>query len=736
MKLLLFLIVLILFLIVLILLRVFIIHKENEETKKNLYKYLENFVKDVDRYNSIYPRKVITIPVYYINMDKSTDRNEWMKKQLLNVERSYRVPAVNGYKIKNKKHDMVDGIEFYNQFELTLPEIGCTLSHLKAIQMAYENGEEMVIIMEDDIYIDMINLLDYRLETLVENAPKDWEIIKLVNNSTLIGSASVYKNHSYIMYDGKPAYSAGAYVINRKGMKTLLDVCGTNPYHLSNQKSGETDSFLWEVSNRVYILEPSVVTHINTELSSTIHDDHTVGHLYASKRIIEKYKNNFSRSISESNLKILNLIIYNENEEHERLMKKELEIYLEKFPNVIFYFIAYRNQNEDIMNENNCIYLKGKEGFIPQVLDKTIIALEYCCFVLKIKFDFFVRSNVSSILNFDNFPIFELSFDKCYSSCFMLKLEWLDPKFGINEKNFNKLKGTKFASGTNIIMSRDVVNYLLENKSQIDRTIIDDVSIGFTLQKFVKEIKRSFSENKIDKNVFVIRNKSLNRYDDVLRMKKMNKNVIRSEKCLIISANFGSIDTNNLISDMILYDDSCPFPKKDLSNRLRAKYFRMCSHQIHPSIPYFIWVDSSIVLKEGIIDWMMNQLGDYDAIFFKHSKRSSIEDEKDFVVKRINEKYIKVRYGDDNMEEQVQEYLNEGFPDNLLIESGLFLRRNTEKVNRAFENWFIEQLKWSLQDQLSLPYILWKHNINFKLITEYDVYNGPFHKHMGHKIED
>jgi hypothetical protein len=95
----------------------------------------------------------------------------------------------------------------------------------------------------------------------------------------------------------------------------------------------------------------------------------------------------------------------------------------------------------------------------------------------------------------------------------------------------------------------------------------------------------------------------------------------------------------------------------------------------------------------------------------------------------LNKRYINY-----DLNAQVESYLKEGFPDkDGLIEAGLFLRKNTENVNKAFDHWFIEQVKWSIQDQLSLPYILWKHKINYKIITDYTVYNGPFHKYIGHK---
>ena len=232
--------------------------------------------------------------------------------------------------------------------------------------------------------------------------------------------------------------------------------------------------------------------------------------------------------IKDTNLKILNLIIYNENEEYERQMKVELENYLKQFENnVLFYFIAYRETQKDyIIVENNCIYIKGKEGFVPQVLDKTIIALEYCIKYLNINFDFFVRSNISSVINFNLFPISKLGFTNVYSGSNKQTLDWLDPNFGINSENIHKLKGTVYAQGTSIILSKNVCDYLLYNKNNLDRSIIDDVSIGILLSKkfnFIdfKQPKKHII-NDIDKDAFVIRNKSENRYDDISRINKIN----------------------------------------------------------------------------------------------------------------------------------------------------------------------------------------------------------------------
>jgi hypothetical protein len=75
-------------------------------------------------------------------------------------------------------------------------------------------------------------------------------------------------------------------------------------------------------------------------------------------------------------------------------------------------------------------------------------------------------------------------------------------------------------------MSRDVAEYLIKHQDKLDRTLIDDVSIGFLLSTQFNTIdlkkKNKFVVNKIENDAFVIRNKSENRYDDISRISKIN----------------------------------------------------------------------------------------------------------------------------------------------------------------------------------------------------------------------
>jgi len=160
----------------------------------------------------------------------------------------------------------------------------------------------------------------------------------------------------------------------------------------------------------------------------------------------------------------------------------------------------------------------------------------------------------------------------------------------------------------------------------------------------------------------------------------------------------------------------------------------MCAHMLHPNYTALVWADGAFKLQPGFVEWIIGYLADADAAFIRHPVRSSISEEMDFVYSNLAQDYVRARYNSEPMREQVTAYLQDGFVPKAapLIAAGLFIRRNSDKVNRAFEHWYIENTKWTIQDQLSLPYIIWKHNLRVKYIPGSFLYQGPFHLHTGH----
>lgn len=160
----------------------------------------------------------------------------------------------------------------------------------------------------------------------------------------------------------------------------------------------------------------------------------------------------------------------------------------------------------------------------------------------------------------------------------------------------------------------------------------------------------------------------------------------------------------------------------------------MLTHTLHPNYTALIWADGAFQLQPGFVEWMIGHLGDADAAFFLHPDRTTITDEMEYVYSTLETPYVKVRYSGEPMREQVQSYLHDGLvaKDAPLLAGGLFIRRNNDKVNRAFDHWYIENTKWSIQDQLSLPYVIQKHSLQVNHIPGNLLFKGPFHVHVGH----
>jgi GR25 family glycosyltransferase involved in LPS biosynthesis len=153
----------------------------------------------------------IDIPVYYINMDKSVERNESMQEQ-------FRILGIQGTRIPGVIADV------NNPFDsrLTQSEEGCTLAHLNAIRTAYDNGDEYALILEDDTSLLLSPLWKQTLSSLIENdAPKDWTIINMTPNKPPCSTGP----SPFVKFNEDSAgCSTGSYIINRIGMHTLLQI--------------------------------------------------------------------------------------------------------------------------------------------------------------------------------------------------------------------------------------------------------------------------------------------------------------------------------------------------------------------------------------------------------------------------------------------------------------------------------------------------------------------------------
>jgi len=126
-----------------------------------------------------------------------------------------------------------------------------------------------------------------------------------------------------------------------------------------------------------------------------------------------------------------------------------------------------------------------------------------------------------------------------------------------------------------------------------------------------------------------------------------------------------------------------------------------------PDAVISVWLDSNIKLLIDKELFVKEFLGDSDIGVFKHPERNTVVDEVETI--RIHKKYAY-----DRSRKQFDKYKSLGFKDNQgLYECGVLVIRHSKKTKAFCEDWW-KEVQDNPRDQVSLPYILSKHNIKLK----------------------
>lgn len=203
--------------------------------------------------------------------------------------------------------------------------------------------------------------------------------------------------------------------------------------------------------------------------------------------ITNKMKDKFAPiSKPERKFNILNLILFsNENCFYREYYLKIVELqkeYMKSYKsnnNITFYFYCYKEDlQEEYMIEDDVIYIKGAETYVPGILEKTIKAFEI---TKNMEYDFLLRSNISTVIDYSKLDdiLYKIPDDVIYAGGSCRLLTWLDPDYGIH-----KVYNIPFILGTSIILKREGVHKLINNKNVLSETIIDDVAIGLFFNHF------------------------------------------------------------------------------------------------------------------------------------------------------------------------------------------------------------------------------------------------------------
>jgi len=160
--------------------------------------------------------------IYVINLDRDTERMVSIHANLVRLGLSYeRLPAVMGKDVPDWEK-LVDLSAYAWRNRLDMPragEVGCTLSHLKAMETFLQTNAPWCVILEDDV--EVLPACADVLRSLAEK--DDWDLVKLFNfhSGMPVKKRALAGGHHLVSHLTRTTSSA-AYVVNRRAAETLL----------------------------------------------------------------------------------------------------------------------------------------------------------------------------------------------------------------------------------------------------------------------------------------------------------------------------------------------------------------------------------------------------------------------------------------------------------------------------------------------------------------------------------
>ena len=206
--------------------------------------------------------------IYVINLDRDAERMASIRANLEALGLAFeRLPAVMGKDVPEWEK-LVDLPAYAWRNRLDSPragEVGCYLSHLKAMETFLRTDAPWCVILEDDVEV-----LPACAEVLRSLAEKDdWDLVKLFNfhSGMPVTKRALAGGHRLVAHLTRTTSSA-AYVVNRRAAETLLK--SMRP--ISEQVDHALDR-PWETGLRTRGIRPMPVV-----LAPVAHTTSTIGY--------------------------------------------------------------------------------------------------------------------------------------------------------------------------------------------------------------------------------------------------------------------------------------------------------------------------------------------------------------------------------------------------------------------------------------------------------------------------
>jgi len=213
---------------------------------------------------------------FWINIDKNVKRKEFMSNQFQNNNiEHFRVSAITPDDFdKVLAHDRPLTCKYPGCITCEY-EFACLCSHIKAMQEGLKSGDDVFVIMEDDIQMPFV--IDYN--NLVADMPKDTEILQMLvlyGNTILQFFKLFLKTQRKFCKWQYMLPSTGMYLITRKGAQKLVNMFYNEDKQMYDFHSSPyqivADVLLYETATTYATTVP--YGYPNPDMGSEIHPGH------------------------------------------------------------------------------------------------------------------------------------------------------------------------------------------------------------------------------------------------------------------------------------------------------------------------------------------------------------------------------------------------------------------------------------------------------------------------------
>lgn len=152
-----------------------------------------------------------------------------------------------------------------------------------------------------------------------------------------------------------------------------------------------------------------------------------------------------------------------------------------------------------------------------------------------------------------------------------------------------------------------------------------------------------------------------------------------------------------------------PLPWVEKDARLTARRLKLFPHLLFPGHGESLWLDGSKRIRRDISALWGEALDGAHMATFGHPYRRCLYEE-------IQDCLQNGRDRAEALQAQQEDYRRQGMPAGMgLFETSVMWRRHhTPRVISAMELWWQELVTQSIRDQVSLPYVLWRTNLQVR----------------------